>query len=94
MRHVARGSEDHFVGDQVPMFQVVQSSLVFDRENIAVTVQKIEVEWVNALVGVDEFDNLLLSQYAQGPSITRVRRLLYHSFVDFESSTLKSPESP
>jgi len=94
MRHVVRRSKDHFVRDQVPMFQIVQRSLVFDCEDVAVTVQKVEVEWVNALVGVDEFDNLLLSQYAQGPSITRVRRLLYHSFVDFGSSTLKSPESP
>lgn len=63
MCHEIGGSENYFIGDQVLMFQVVESSLIFDCKNVAVSIQETIVEGVNGLVGSDEFSKLVLSDY-------------------------------
>src|SRR5712692_7345662 len=59
-----RRCEDDLVGDEVLVFQVVEGSLLLDREDVAVPVQKTVVEGVDTSVSLDQTYELVLSNHA------------------------------
>jgi len=94
--HIVRGGEDYFMRNQILMFQVIQSRLVFDCQNVSVTIEETEIKRVNALEGVDQFDELVFPEYAQRSLTTlRINRSIRSSsFRDIERHGDAFAETP
>ncbi|TMI46721.1 hypothetical protein E6H17_08185 [Candidatus Bathyarchaeota archaeon] len=64
MRDKLWGSENYLVRHQILVLQVVECSLLFDRQNVSIAIQEAVVKRVNALVAPNELSELVLTDHA------------------------------